>query len=182
MISPKKTTQFLVVSALGADEPGIANELCKLAAHCNCNIVDCKMTTLGMEFAANLLLTGTWSAIAKFEAGLPAFEHKHDIRINSRRTQSRSVHPDRLPYTVYIIAMEQAGAVHKITHFFVEQTINIHDFYLTTYIAPNSDTQMLAISLAITIPKSQLLADFRENLMLFCDDHNFDVVLEPQKS
>lgn len=182
MTSTKKATQYLVVSALGADQPGIADELCKLVAHCNCNIVDCKMTTLGVEFAANFLLTGTWNAIAKFEAGLPAFEQKHDIRINSRRTQPRTARPERLPYTVYIIAMEQPAAVHKITHFFVEQAINIHDLYLVSYTAPYSDTQMLAISLSITIPKAQLLADFRENLMVFCDDHNFDVVLEPQKS
>lgn len=182
MATPRKPPQFLAISAIGNDRPGIADELCKHAVHCGCNILDTRMTTLGTEFVANLLLSGAWSAIAKFEAGLPTFEKKNELRINARRTQLRTPQPDRLPYAIYIIAMEQAGVVQKITHFFAEQKINIHDFYLNTYTAPHSETQMLALNIAVTIPKSQLLADFRENLMLFCDDHNLDVVLEPQKS
>jgi len=182
MNTTKKTTQYIVVSAIGADRPALGHDLCKLAVHCNCNILDSRMTVLGTEFLANLMLSGTWNAVAKLEAALTTFEKKNDIRISSRRTQPRAAQPDRLPYTVYIIAMEQLGAVHKIMQFFVEQDINIHDLYINTYTAPFSETQMLAISLAITIPKSQLLADFRENLMVFCDDHNLDVVLEPQKN
>lgn len=182
MTTPRKPNQYLVISALGADKHGIADELCKLAVHCACNILDSRMTTLGTEFVANLLLSGTWNAIAKFETGLSAFEKKQDIKINSRRTSLRISQPDCLPYSIYIIAMEQPGTVQKITHFFAEQNINIHDLYINTYTAPFSETQMLAISIAVTIPKKQLLADFRENLMVFCDDHNLDVVLEPQKS
>lgn len=181
MAAPRKPPQYLVISAIGSDRPGIADELCKHAVHCACNILDSRMTTLGTEFVANLLLSGTWNAIAKFEAGLPAFEKKNDLRINSRRTQLGSSQPDRLPYSIYIIAMEQPGIVQKITHFFHQQKINIHDFNLSTYNAPHSETQMIALNMAVTIPKNQLLADFRESLMLFCDDNNLDAVLEPQK-
>lgn len=182
MTTIKKTTQHLVISVLGADQPGIVNDLCKFIVHCGCSVTDSRMTVLGNEFVAYLLLNGTWNAIAKLETGLPTFEHKHDIKISARRTQSRIAQPDYLPYSIYIIAIEQPNTLHKITQFFTEQEINIHDFYTSTYKAPYSETPMLAISLAITLAKSQLMADFRENLMLFCDDHNLDVVLEPQKN
>jgi glycine cleavage system transcriptional repressor len=181
-MATRKPIQYLAISAIGADRPGIADDLCKHAVHCGCNILDTRMTTLGTEFVANLLLSGAWSAIAKFEAGIPTFEKKNDLKINCRRTQPRSSQRDRLPYSIYIIAMELPGIVQKITHFFAAQQINIHDFHLNTYTAPHSETQMLSLNLAVTVAKNQLLADFRENLMVFCDDHNLDVVLEPQKS
>lgn len=181
MSTNKKTTQYLALSVLGSDQIGIANELYKLASHCNCDIVDGKMTTLGTEFAGNLLLTGTWNAIAKFEASVPAFEKKHDARVNTRRSQLRPSLPNYLPYVIYIIAINQPGVLYKITQFFAERGINVHDLYVNTYTAPFCDTQMLSISISVTILKTQLLADFRESLMLFCDDHNFDVILEPQK-
>ena len=55
---------YLVVSALGADRPGIANELATAAASCGCNIVDSRMAVLGGEFAVIMLITGSWNAVA----------------------------------------------------------------------------------------------------------------------
>lgn len=178
----RRNIQYLAVSALGADQPSIANEICKLATHCGCDITESRMTTLGIEFVAGILLTGSWNALAKFEANIQALEQKHDLRIMTRHTQARAAKPDHLPYTVYLVTDEQPGAVQKIMQFFADMNINIHDLYITTYNAPYSETQMLSISLGITILKSKMLMDFREALMIFCDDQNFDVVFEPQKS
>lgn len=178
----RRNIQYLAVSALGADQPAIANELCKIATHCGCDVTESRMTTLGIEFVAGILLTGSWSALAKFEANIPALEQKFDLRIMARRTQARAAKTDRLPYTIYIVAVEQPNTVQKILQFFSDEAINIHDLYITTYNAPYSETQMLSISLAVTLSKTRLLVDFREALMIFADDHNFDVVFEPQKS
>lgn len=182
MTNTKKITQYLAISLLGSDSSGIIHEVSKYAAHCNCNIVEGRITTLGSEVMASFLLAGTWNALAKFEAGLPSFEKKHDLRTLTRRTQPFSSQPDRLPYMIYIMAMEEAGVFHKIIQFFDDQkTVSIHELTINSYLAPYSKVPMLTINLAITFPKTKLIADFRESLMVFCDDHNFDVVLEPQK-
>src|SRR5665213_2693070 len=102
MTESKKTIQHLVVTILGGDKPGIANEICKLAAHCGCNISDCRITVFGNEFSANLQLSGTWNAIAKFEASLPGLEQKHELHCLSRRTQPRLPQPLILPYSIYL--------------------------------------------------------------------------------
>lgn len=182
MSNAKKSDQYLVVSILGSDKVGIANELSKLAAHCGCNLTGGRFNTYGQEFTANLMLTGTWNAIAKFESALTAFEKKHDMRIICKRTQPKQVPLESLPYMIYIIAIDKPDVVHKVTHFFVEQGLSIAEFYISNYKTPYSETPMLNISLGIIIPENKSLLDFRENLMLFCDDHNFDVILEPQKS
>jgi glycine cleavage system transcriptional repressor len=71
--------------------------------------------------------------------------------------------------------------VHKITQFFLEQHIRVHELFINYYKTPVSEIMMLSISLLITLPTKQSIADMRENFMLFCDDHNFDAVMEPVK-
>lgn len=174
--------EYLAVTMLGAEQPGLINEVCKLANHCNCSILDSRFTTLGTEFVANLLLAGTWNAVAKFEASLAGFENKHELRCVSRRTQKREAHTDRLPYTAYIIVPDKAGTLYKITQFFNEQNIHIYDLFVANYKAPFTETPMCSLTFSFTIPIKKLAADFREAFMVFCDEHNFDAVMEPQKT
>lgn len=174
--------EHLVITVLGPDKLGIANELFKLIAHCGCDIAEGRINTMGTEFTANLLLTGKWSVLAKLEASLAGFEKKHDVRTLSRRTQARVSKPDKLPYSSYIIFLAQPGAIYKITQFLNEQNINTHELSINNYRAPISETPMLSLSMSFTIPADRLIADFREQFILFCDDNNFDAALEPQKS
>ncbi len=173
--------QHLVVSIIGSEQPNTLNELCKLVAHYGCSIITSRTNTLGTEFTSNLLLTGTWDALAKLETALPNFENKLDVRYVVRRTQLPVPPMDELPYSIYITALEHSGTVHKITQFFLEQQIRIHELFINHYKTPISEIMMLSISLLITLPTKQSIADIRENFMLFCDDHNFDAVMEPVK-
>lgn len=173
--------EYLAVTMLGAEHSGVINEICKLANHCNCNIVDSRFTTVGNEFVANLLLTGTWNAVAKFEASLAGFENKHEVRSISRRSQKRESHTDRLPYTAYVIVPDKAGTLYKITQFFNEQNIHIYDLSVANYKAPHTDTPMCSLTLSFTVPTKKLVADLREAFMVFCDEHNYDAIMEPQK-
>ncbi|HOW61982.1 MAG TPA: ACT domain-containing protein, partial [Candidatus Contendobacter sp.] len=40
---------YLVVSALGEDRPGLVNEISRIILDCDCGIVDSRMTVLGGE-------------------------------------------------------------------------------------------------------------------------------------
>ncbi|WP_304439955.1 ACT domain-containing protein, partial [Oleiphilus sp. HI0061] len=62
---------FLVISSIGTDKPGIVNELAKACSTNQCNIIDSRMTVLGGEFAVIMMVSGAWDAIAKLEASLP---------------------------------------------------------------------------------------------------------------
>jgi glycine cleavage system transcriptional repressor len=89
--TPKKplkdtSTKHLIIIVLGALRAGSINELIKAISHYGCNIVDSRISTLGQEFAANLLVTGTWNTIAKLETSLPLLEKKLELSILQRRT------------------------------------------------------------------------------------------------
>jgi len=174
--------EYIAVSVLGPVQPSIINDICKFANNCHCNIVDSRFATLGNELVANLLLGGTWNAVAKFEAGIAAFERKHDLRITTRRTKLHEPTSDMLPYSAYVVAPDKVGIVYKITQFFNEQNIPIHDLYTNMYKAPISGTPMVSITLSVLIPNKKMVADIREAFVLFCDEQNYDAVMEPQKT
>jgi len=173
--------EYLAVTMLGAEQPGFINEICKLASNCNCNVTDSRFTSSGSEFVANLLLAGTWNAVAKFEASLAGFEKKHEIRCLSRRTQLREAQTDKLPYSAYVVAPDKPGTLYKVTQFLSEQNINIHELSITSYKAPYTETPMCSITFSFTVPVKKIIADIREAFMVFCDEQNFDAVMEPQK-
>jgi glycine cleavage system transcriptional repressor len=174
--------EYLALSILASKQPDITNELCKLAAQCGCHIIDSRMTHLGAEFSANLLLRGSWNTIAKFEAGFSGLEQKYELRSMMRRTKPATAENDRLPYQIFVISPEQAGVAAKLTQFFTDHALVIQDLYVNTYKAPTTETPMLSVTLTIHLAKNQLIADLREEFMLFCDAHNLDAVMEPQKS
>ncbi len=126
---------YLVISALGRDRPGIVNELSKAILDYGCNIVDSRMTVLGGEFAIILMVSGHWNQIAKMEAALPKFEANLGLVVTSRRTVARKVQPDLIPYDIEVVAIDHPGIVHQLTNFFSTRHINIEDLSTGSYYA-----------------------------------------------
>lgn len=174
--------KYLAVTVLGAAQPDLANELAKLSATSGCHIVNSHISRLGNEYVANLLLSGTWSAIAKIESSFPTLEQKQGVNVLMRRTELLSVTEDVLPYSVFLVAIDRPGITYKITHFFAEQQININELSTESYTARQSSTVMLTISMRISMPVDMHIADLRERFILFCDDLNIDAILEPERN
>jgi glycine cleavage system transcriptional repressor len=175
-------TKHLIIIVLGGLRAGSINELIKAISHYGCNIVDSRISTLGQEFAANLLITGTWNAIAKLEASLPLLEKKLELSILQRRTDLPEPEPELLPYSIYITALDIQGIIYKITQFLTTEKLAINGLYTTSYIAPYTQAPMITLTISVSIPMAAHIADLRERFMLFCDDHNLDVIMEPQKN
>ncbi|SQI37730.1 Gcv operon repressor [Providencia alcalifaciens] len=68
---PKTEPQFLVITALGTDRPGIVNTITRLVSECDCNIEDSRLAMFGEEFTFIMMLSGSWNAITLLEAIYP---------------------------------------------------------------------------------------------------------------
>ena len=182
-LSSMMTTQktFLVISALGKDHPGLVNELSRAILEQGCNIEDSRMTVLGGEFAAILLVQGKWNTLAKVENVLPELERSLGMTIISKRTGERSRSTDKLPYGVDVVAMDHPGIVNTLAGFFAERGINIEDMATSTYAAAHTGTPMFSVHMTVGIPASTHIATLREEFMDYCDGLNLDAVLEPLK-
>jgi glycine cleavage system transcriptional repressor len=173
---------YLVISAVGADHPGLVNDLSRSILEHGCNIEDSRMTVLGGEFAAILLVEGKWNTLAKVENALPELQRSLDMTIVSKRTGARAQGEGKLPYAVDVIAMDHPGIVNNLAGFFAERRINIEDMATTTYAAAHTGTPMFAVHMTVGIPADTHIATLREEFMDYCDGLNLDAVLEPQKS
>jgi len=172
---------YLVISTLGEDHPGVVDTLSKAILDQGCNIEDSRMTVLGGEFAAILLVQGKWNTVAKVENALPELERQLGMTIISKRTGKRTVEADLLPYAVDVISMDHPGIVNSLTGFFSERGINIEDLTTSTYAAAHTGTPMFAVHMTVGIPANQPIAGLREEFMDYCDGLNLDAVLEPLK-
>ena len=172
---------YLVLTAVGKDHPGIVDRLSMAIVDCGCNILDSRMTVLGGEFAVLLLVAGKWNALAKLENALTGLKEELDLHIQSKRTELTKYSNKLLTYRVEVVAIDHPGIVYKIASFFSAREINIRELVTNNYAAPHTGTQMFALDMTIDIPSEIRIANLREDFLEFCDDLNMDAILEPSK-
>ncbi len=172
---------FLVISALGSDNPGLINTLSEAIADSGANISDSRMAVLGGEFAIIMLLSGSWDAIAKVENQLPRLAEKLELKITAKRTETRPDRGDALSYLVEVVAMDHPGIVHDIARFFSSRKINVEDMYTSNYPAPHTGTPMFSLNMTISVPGNLSIATLRGEFMDMCDALNLDAVMGPMK-
>jgi len=173
---------FLVITALGSDRPGIVDDLSKIIADKGCNIEDSRMSVLGGEFAVMLLISGNWNTVAKLESLMPGLEQKLGMTIIAKSTEPRKQTDKALPYVADVISMDHPGIVNNLANFFSARNINIEELSTSNYAAAHTGTPMFSVHIEVGIPADTQIADLRESFMDFCDNLNLDAVLEPLKS
>ena len=176
-----KPNNYLVLSALGKDRPGIVDELSRTIYQLDCNIVDSRMTVLGGEFAVLLMLEGPWNQLAKLEGQIPDLQKRLGMTIISRQTETPSPQTNLLPYAVEVVSLDHPGIVHQLASFFSQRNINIEDMNTSSYAAPHTATAMFSVHMNVGIPANIQIAELRDEFMDFCDTMNLDGVLEPFK-
>ncbi len=174
-----KTTEHLVISALGEDRPGIVNDLTQLILDCACNVVDSRMTVLGGEFALMLLVSGAAADIERLEQALPALAGTLSLTLISKKTRPRPPQPDRIPYRVHAVALDHPGIVHQLAQFFSSRHINIESLETDSYAAAHTGAPMFALTMLVNVPGETRIAALREEFLGFCDELNIDVTMEP---
>lgn len=172
---------YLVISALGKDHPGIVKALSRKILEEGCNISDSRMTVLGGEFAVLILAQGHWNTLAKLENALPELQQELGLTIISKRTEGRTQTSNLLPYMVEVVSMDHPGIVNQLAEFFSERNINIEDMMTTSYSAAHTGTPMFSVHMSVGIPADTHIAGLREDFMDYCDALNLDAVIEPIK-
>ncbi len=166
---------------MGKDRPGLLKDLAQGVLDSGCSVLDSRMTVLGCEFAAMLLVAGNWNSIAKLEGALPALQDKLKLALVSRRTEPRPAEGNLLPYMVEVVTVDRPGILYRLAEFFASRHINMEDLYTASYISTHSDTMMFNVNITVNVPADVHIAGLREEFLNLCDELNLDGVLEPLK-
>jgi len=170
-----------VISALGEDRPGLVSELSETILNTGCNIEDSRMSILGGEFALIMMVSGAWNNIAKLEDLLPVSQEKLGLIITGRRTESRKLTKQEVPYSIEVVSLDHPGIVQQIADFFSKREINIHDMYTGSHRAAHTGSPMFTLSMTIEVPAATHISTLRDQFMEFCDELNLDAIMEPMK-
>ncbi len=181
MQAKKSVITYVVLTAIAPQDINIANEISRLTTHCNCSIIKCSMTTMGIERTIMMLITGQWSGIAKLETQLDNFAKKNPVQLHHNRTQTPKFTEDLIPYNISVVALDSTGVMYKITDFFIKQNIHICEQQTETYMTQLTGSLMFTLQITILIPAKINIGELRDQFMLLCDEHNLDAVMEPER-
>jgi len=141
-------SQYLVLTAMGADRTGSVSELTKLASECGCNIVDSRMAVFGLEFTFIMLLNGEPRSINQIEAKLPAIAVELELITMMKRTSGYKSQELTKHYQAEYAGIDQPGVLKAITAFFANRNIDISS--LKSDINSKSNTMSAHVSFALT--------------------------------
>lgn len=177
-----KTSELIVISAIGTDRTGVVQDIAKVILSCGGNIEESRMSTLGSEFAVLMLVSGNWHTLNRLERGLDKLREEDNLTFAIRKTQERPSDTDRMPYAVDVVALDQEGIVFGLANFCAAQNIEIADVATRSYAAAHTGAPMFAVQMAINVPSSVNLADLRDDFADLCDRMNLDGILDPVKN
>ena len=172
---------YIVLTALGENHPQIIEKCSKAIKECGCNIIDSRVIVLGKELSLSMMLSGSWSAVAKLEHMLPSLKKKLNVEFQFRRTSPPERPAQGLPYAIEIVSVDRIGVVHDITDFLVNNDITIQDMFTNTYQATHSGTPMFSLNATINIPVDISFSVIRSDFNDFFDRLNRDAIIEHVK-
>lgn len=173
----------LVITVLGEDRPDLIVELTRTIKDCKCTILESRMTELGSEFAAHLLVEGNWNHIVRLENAMDTLAHRVNLKINTLRAQEdrENRQENALPYAVDIFATDQINNIHDLSAFLAARNIKILDLTTSRYPAPFSGSPLFLAHMIVKIPAGMRIVSLRDEFLDFCDQLNLDAILEPVK-
>ncbi|MDE2234078.1 MAG: glycine cleavage system protein R [Gammaproteobacteria bacterium] len=174
--------QYLVMSVLSQDRPGILQDLTAAVRDSGCNIAESRMIVLGKHLSMLVLVSGNWNALAKLEGLLPKLGKTHALTLSAHRTTERTPRHDLVPYAIDAVSLDRPDVLFKITSFFVARNISISELTSRGYLAAYTDAPMLSVQLSVSFPADLHIGGLREEFMDFCEQLNLDAVMEPIKN
>jgi glycine cleavage system transcriptional repressor len=174
--------QFLAVTAVGKDRPGLAHDVVRTISDCGASIHESRMLPLGSEFAMQVLVTGNWHSVARVESELGRLAESSGLSLQLRRTEARALREDHIPYSIDVIGPDHAGIVAGLAGFLTAREIEIAEVASRSYAAAQTGAAMFAVQMMINVPVRLPIAQLREDFMEYCDSQNLDAILEPVKN
>ncbi|MGH9301994.1 MAG: glycine cleavage system protein R [Acidimicrobiales bacterium] len=170
----------VVLTAIGADRPGIVAGVTQVLLEAGCNIEDSSMTNLGGCFAMMLAVNApTGINAADLEARLTDVAGNLDLTVSVREMETSAASgtdgPDAL-WTVSVHGVDHPGIVAGLTGYLAEEQVNILDLRTRLIGDPGAPVYVMALDVALpsTVTPDRLESGLRalaESMGVACRIH-----------
>ena len=173
-----------ILTAIGADRPGLVDEVSQFIFERGGNLEDSRMVNLRGQFAMMVLIGGSDAVLSKVESELPRLTERTRLHAELRPATppgapGTPTAVDAMPYRLRASAIDQSGLVHRLAHVLRDQGINIESMDTRLAAAPYTGAPVFEMELVVSVPRKTPLAQLRQQLGRLCDELNIDWQLEP---
>lgn len=166
----------LIITAVGADRPGLVGELTGALHGAGANILDSRMVNLRGQFAVILLVEAPDAPAVK--AGLPAVGTSLGMTLSLREPGAAAKATTGLPYRLKTYSLDQPGLVHKVSEVLRTHGVNIEDLSARQESAAFAGDPLFLMDMRITVPPGVGVKKLRSDLETVCEKLNVDIDLE----
>ena len=169
--------QFLVLSALGPDRPGLVAEVTEYLSERGGNVEDSRMAVLGAEFGILLLVSGTGDEIAAIEREVSLVTQKTGLTVISHRTKAPEEHRRTagIPCVITAEALDQEGIVRSVSRALCHVGVNIVSLETSAYEAPVTGSPLFRMEARIDIPAGITVGKVRKAMDEVAEAENLDI-------
>jgi glycine cleavage system transcriptional repressor len=171
--------QFAVISALGSDRIGLADDIAGAILDLGGNVEESRMAVLGGEFAALVLVSGEEATVAKLKAELPAMGSDIGVHVNITPTEPHHVQRTNRPYTVESFSLDTPGILHSVTSVLRSFDVSIEDLEADTTAAPWTGAPMFRMRVRVSVPSNVPITRLREELEHVASQEDLDIRITP---
>lgn len=168
--------QYAILTAIGADRPGLVDEVSRFIFEHGGNVEDSRMVNLRGQFAMMVLIGANDEALARIRQGLPDLSRQSRLHaeLHPAEAARAGASAQALPYRLTASAMDQAGLVHRIAHLLRTMNVNIESLETRLAAAPITGAPVFEMDLAISVPRDTPISKLRQSVGALCDELNID--------
>jgi len=173
--------EFLVVTAVGTDRPGIVADLTHLLAERGANVADSRMAVLGGEFALMMLISAGDEGLAGLRSDLAGVGQRLGLELIVKDTRSPVAHrAGRVrSYEIAVHALDHPGIVHAVSAALQSLGGNIVSLNTSAYQAAITGAPLFEMEVSADFPAAVSAARLREALGQVSEAANADIEVRP---
>ncbi len=150
--------RFFILSAVGADRPGIVADVTEIIYDCGCNLEDSSMTLLGSHFALLILLSGQGGEIdERLPRACGALERDKGLKVFLSPLGPQGAQPPPAPpepdYELRVVGLDRSGIVYRTSHLLASRGINIVDLHTHVEPPPQAGEPVFTMAVEIVVPE-----------------------------
>jgi glycine cleavage system transcriptional repressor len=171
-------SEQIVLTAIGADRPGLMEEVSEFVLERGGSLADGRMANLQGQFAIMVLIRGTEETIERLRADLESLSSHSKIHTQLTPVAAAGgAVAARLPFRLTARALDQMGLVHELADLLRGLDVNIESMETTLEAAPVTGAPIFSMSLVVGVPAATALPALRAELDRVCEPLNIDWAL-----
>ena len=150
----------LIISAIGADRPGIVSELSNVITSHGANVEESRMIRLGSGFAIVMLVSVTPDWIESLEVALQSI---NEITIITKPTKTKKT-SEGIQCQINLSGADNEGIVKVLSKYLAGKSINILEMQTHISNAPITGTPLFNLKAITSTPLNVNISDIQSDL------------------